>query len=222
MRRLIVLLFCLSLVGTIQAQEGIKLSIGQYRILDDSDSYDFTPVSIKYSTQQYQARLTLPYINGYQGESGLGNISIKLSYLTQWKKTFIDLNYRQKLATADDKLTVPVRDSGMSIELARYVAGGIGFVELGHTWGRKAQSNQAERNDRFYYALGGVYPVSPSVSLGLILDHKSTALGQLDRSVSLISQYKLTKKNRLGISIAKGLTTASPSWLIGGMWSHKF
>lgn len=222
MGRLILLLLCFPWLGAVQAQESIKFSIGQYRIFDDEDSYSFTPISIKYSTHRYQARLTLPYINDYQGQSGLGNVSVKLSYLSQWKKTFIDLNLRQKLATANDRLTVPVRDSGVSISLSRYIASGVGLIELGHTWGNKAQSNQSERKDSFYYSIGGIYPVKPNISMGLILDHKPTALGKLDRTMTLITQHKMTKKNRIGINIAKGLTSTSPNWLVGGVWSHKF
>jgi len=221
-RRLILFLLFLPLMGTLQAQERIKLSIGQYRILDAEDSYNFTPVGIKYSTQTYQARLTLPYINGYQGQSGLGNIALKLTYLSQWKKTFIDLNLRQKLATANDTLTVPVKDTGISIGLSRYIAGGVGLLELGHTWGKKAQSNQSTRKDSFYYSIGGLYPVIPSLSMGLILDHKPSAVSGIDKSITLITQYKVSRQDRIGINVAKGLTTTSPNWLVGAVWSHRF
>lgn len=222
MGRFIFLVITMAVAAASQAQQNIKLSVAQYRIADDSQSYNYTPVSIKYSTNQYQARVMLPYIRGYKTRSGLGNASIKLSYLTQWKKTFIDFNYKQKLATADDRLTVPVRDNGVSIELSRYLLGGIGFIELGHTWRNNAHSRLAERNDSFYYALGGMYPIKKGLSLGLLIDHKPTALGQLDRSLTTLGQYKLNSHQRLGFSISKGLTATSPKWLVGLVWSYKY
>jgi hypothetical protein len=220
--RLSIILLSITLVGAVHGKESIKLSIGQYRILDDADSYNFTSVSAKYSTSHYRARLTLPYISEYLGESGLGNASIKLSYLTQWQKTFIDFNYRQKLATADERLTVPVRDTGMSIELSRYISGGIGFFELGYTWRNEVQSSESTRNDSLYYALGGLLPLSDDLLVGLTLDHKPTALGRLDRSAGLITQYKVSHRSRLGFNVTKGLTTTSPDWLVGLVLSHKY
>lgn len=220
--RLLIILLSFTLVGAVQGKESIKLSIGQYRILDGEDSYNFTSGSAKYSTSHYRARLTLPYISDYLGESGLGNASIKLSYLTQWQNTFIDLNYRQKLATADERLTIPVRDTGMSIELSRYISGGIGFFELGYTWRNEAKSSESTRNDSLYYALGGLIPLSDDLLVGLTLDHKPTALSRLDRSAGLITQYKVSHRSRLGFNVTKGLTDTSPDWLAGLVWSHKY
>lgn len=212
------------MVGACHGKESLKLSVGQYRILDGNDSYGFTPIAIKYSTESYQARLSLPYINGFKGQSGVGNASLKLSYLSQWHDTYIDLNLRQKLGTADDRLTVPVSDTGMSIVLSRYILKGVGFVEVGHTW-RHTEfsnlSNSAKRSDSVYYALGAMYPVRKDVSTGIILDHKPSALGQLDQSATLVFQYKLNKEHRFTMSLAKGLATTSSNYTAGLVWSYK-
>ena len=222
MYRLLIILLSFTLVGTVHGKEAMKLSIGQYRIADGEDSYNFTSLSAKYSTSQYRARLTLPYISNYLGESGLGNAAIKLSYLTQWQNTFIDFNYRQKLATADERLTVPTFDTAMSVEMSQYISRGIGFFELGYTWRNELQSRDSTRNDSLYYALGGLLPLSDDLLVGLTLDHKPTALGRLDRSVGLITQFKVSLKSRLGFNVIKGLTTTSSDWLIGLVWSHKY
>lgn len=206
----------------VNVQAGGKLSVGQYRILDGGDSYGYSPVSGKYSNRFFRAKLTLPYISGYRGNSGLGNASIKLSYLSQWHNTFIDLNYRQKLATANKKLTVPSRDTGVSIELSRYMSGGIIFAELGYTWRNAAQANLNKRKDDFYYSLGGLYPIATKVNGGIILDHKPTALGGLDQNATLIVQYKMSQKQRVTMSAGKGLASASPDYLLGLAWSIKF
>lgn len=206
----------------VNVQAGSKLSIGQYRILEEGDSYGYTPVSSKYSTNRYRAKLTMPYISGYRGSSGLGNASIKLSYLSQWQSTFIDFNYRQKLATADKRLTVPARDTSTSIELSRYLLNGIIFAELGYTWRNVAQAKLAKRKDGFYYSFGGIYPLIPKINVGIVLDHKPTALGRLDQSATLIAQYKMNQKQRLSMSFGVGLSSASPDYLLGLAWSTKF
>lgn len=199
-----------------------KLSVGQYRILDGKDSYGYSSMSFKRSSQLYRAKLNLPYISGYRGHEGLANASIKLSYLSTWEKTFVDLNYRQKLATANKELTVPVRDAGFSIGLSRYLFGGVGFAELGYTWRNTAQAKHSKRKNSFYYSLGGLYSVLPKLSAGLVVDHKPTALGRNDRSITMFTQSKLTKNQRLTLSMAAGLSSASPESILGLAWANKF
>lgn len=206
----------------VNVEAGGQLSVSQYRILNGTDSYGYTSVSRKYSTNSYRAKLNLPYISGYRGNSGLGNASIQFTYLSQWQNTFIDFNYRQKLATAEKRLTVPARDTSTSIELSRYFLNGIVFAELGYTWRNVAQANLAKRKDGFYYSLGGIYPLIPKINIGILLDHKPTALGRLDQSATVIAQYKMNQKQRFSMSFAAGLTSASPDYLLGLAWSNKF
>lgn len=205
-----------------QAKENIKLSFGQYRIFDGADSYGLTPLSVKYSTSRYKTRLMLPYIRRDSGQSGLGNMSVKLSYLTQWQRVFVDFHYRQKLATADEQLTLPVRDKGMSIELSSFLSGGIGFVELGHTWRKSEHKTHTKRNDGFYYALGGMYPMKKGFAVGCVFDYKTTALGRLDHSATGLMQYKLDSTTLISASLGRGLTDTSPAWLAGLTWSKKY
>ena len=187
-RFLLLLISSGCLILPVQAKESIKISAGQYRIFDEEDSHRFTPIGLKYSTDSYKARIVLPFIEGYRGESGLGNVVIELSYLTQWKSLFVDLNVRQKLATADEKLTLPVSDRGGSIELSHYLYGGIVFAELGHIWRSTAPSTYKNRDDSYYYALGGMYPLQKTLYSGLVFDHRITALGRLDHIVTTFVQ----------------------------------
>ena len=221
-RFLFILISSGCLILPVHAKDSFKLSAGQYRIFDGAGSHSFTPIGIKYSTGHYRAKIVLPYIEGYLGESGLGNIAIKLSYLTQWKSVFIDLNVRQKLATADEKLTLPVSDRGGSIELSHYLYQGIVFAELGHTWRSSAPSTYKERDDGFYYALGGMYPLQKTLYSGVVFDHKVTALGGLDRIVTGFVQYKWSTDVRVGASLGKGLKQISPNWITGLTWSAKY
>jgi len=210
------------LILPVQAKESIKLSAGQYRVFDGEDSHGFTPIGIKYSNESYKARVVLPYIEGYRGQSGIGNVVIKLTYLTQWKNLFIDVNLRQKLATADEKLTLPVSDRGGSIELSHYLYSGIFFAELGHIWRSSAPSNQSSREDSFYYALGGMYPLQKKLYSGLVFDHRITALGRLDHIATGFLQYKWSADTRIGASLGKGLKEISPDWIAGLTWSSKY
>ena len=221
-RFLFILISSGCLILPVQAKESIKLSAGQYRIFDGEDSHGLTSIGLKYSTASYKARIVLPYIEGYRGESGIGNMVIKLSYLTQWKSVFIDFNVRQKLATADEKLTLPVSDRGGSIELSHYLYGGIVFAELGHIWRSSAPSTGSDRDDSFYYALGGMYPLQKKLYSGLVFDHRITALGRLDHIVTSFVQYKWSADTRIGASLGKGLKEISPDWIAGLTWSSKY
>ncbi len=223
MSRLLLLLIssgCLALSA--QAKESIKLSVAQYRIFDGEDSYNFSPISIKYSTNRYKAKLVLPYIQGFKGQSGIGNAVVKLSYLTQWQNIFVDFHIRQKLATADEKLTLPVSDRGASVELSRYLYSGIVFAELGHIWRSNASASYKERDASYYYALGGMYPLQKKLYSGLVFDHRVTALGRLDNMATGFMQYKLNATTHIGASLGKGLKKISPNWIAGLTWSSKY
>lgn len=226
-RRLLILFssMCFALplqAKALQNKESIKIGVGHYRILDEADSHSFTPISIKYSTSRYKAKLVLPYINGYRRESGTGNAVIKLSYLTRWNDVFIDLNLRQKLATANKKLTLPVSDRGGSIGLSRYISKGVIFAELGHVWRSSEASSNKSRDNSFYYALGGLYPLQKGLNSGIVFDHRVTALGRLDHIATGFIQYKWDEHSRIGASLGKGLKEVSPSWIAGLTWSYKY
>ncbi len=220
----------------LQAKESLKFSLGQYRIADSAGSYWYTPVGLYYSSGTYKAKLSLPYISGFNGRDGMGNASVKFSYLSQWKKLYLDFHLKQKLATADSNLTLPVKDTGASIELSGYLWGGVAFMELGHWWrenyqydsdnqdGNGETENQdqvdlvRQREDSFYYVLGGVYPIKKGWVSGLLLDYKPTALGNLDRTVSVLLQYKLNARHKITATLGKGLSDTSPDWVSGLVW----
>lgn len=218
------------LVSPVQAKETVKMSLGQYRIADSSGSYWYTPVSATYKSKQYKARLSVPYISDYQGQSGLGNATVKLSYLSQWQSLYIDFHAKQKIDTAESNLTLPVKDRAASIELSGYALGGVAFLELGHWWrenhvasqGAGAQQINVERENSFYYVLGGVYPIKKGWIAGLVLDYKPTALGRLDRAASTLLQYKINSKQKVSATLGKGLSSSSPDWISGLNWSFKY
>ena len=220
----------------VQAKETIKMSLGQYRIADSLGSYWYTPVSASYKNKQYKARLSLPYISDYQGRSGLGNMTAKFTYLTQWKSLYIDIHAKQKWDTAKSSLTLPVKDRAASVEVSGYAFGGVAFIELGHWWRKNYATDQesdeeesegekaqvSERENSFYYVLGAVYPIKKGWISGLVLDYKPTALGKLDRMVSALLQYKISVKQKVSGTVGKGLSSSSPDWITGLNWSVKY
>jgi hypothetical protein len=227
------------MTSPLQAKESIKMSLGQYRIADSSGSYWYTPVSATYKNSSYKARLSVPYISDYQSRSGLGNATIKLSYLSQWNSLYIDFHAKQKLDTADSDLTLPVKDRAASVEISGYMFGGVGFIELGHWWRKdyhttfqeedprvEGKTNQyistTERENSFYYVLGAVYPVKKGWITGLVMDYKPTSLGNLDRAVSGLLQYKVSAKQKISATLGKGLSDSSPDWISGLNWSVKY
>ena len=235
MLRLVTFLLSICLLSMpLQAKESLKLSLGQYRIADSAGSYWYTPVSLYYSSGTYKAKLSLPYISGFNGRDGMGNASVKFSYLNQWKKLYLDFHIKQKLATADSNLTLPVKDTGASIELSGYLLGGVAFIELGHWWRENYQYDNEQkvdnsvnkgpvalvrqREDSFYYVLGGIYPIKKDWVSGLLLDYKPTALGNLDRMVSVLLQRKLSARHKITAILGKGLSETSPDWVSGLVW----
>lgn len=222
------------LVAPVQAKETIKMALGQYRIADSSGCYWYTPISATYKNDHYKARLSVPYISDYHGRSGLGNATIKLSYLSQWQSLYIDFHAKQKIDTAQSNLTLPVKDKAASIEVSGYVLGGVAFLELGHWWRENYEASQQsdtqdtdnqntkiDRENSFYYVLGAVYPVKKGWIAGFILDYKPTALGKLDQAASTLLQYKINSKQKLSATLGKGLSSSSPDWISGLSWSVK-
>ncbi len=208
---------------SLMAKESLKLSLGQYRVSAQGSSYWFTPVSVNYGWSCYKLRASVPFIKRDEGASGLGNASLKISYLSSWQfkrqKLYVDYHLKQKLATSDSSVTLAVKDTGASVEVSAFLLGGVGFVELGHWW-REANPGNLDysRENSFHYALGGVYPIKKSWVAGLVLDHKPTALGNLDRAASALLQYKISTNQKVTATVGKGLTNSSPDWISGLVW----
>jgi hypothetical protein len=205
---------------TQKALAGEKLILSQYRVIDGESSYFYSRLSIKHTNKDYRLKFSLPYISGYRDQSGLSNAAIKLSYLSQWQSNYIDINFRQKLATADKGLTRPAWDQSLSIQVSRYWYKSALFAELGHNWRKSAEQGYQDTASTFY-SLGLLYPLSKSIKLGGLVDNKPTALGNQDQGLTFYSRIKLNTMQKLTLSLAKGLSAASPDYYFGLAWSVK-
>ncbi len=222
---MVALMFIPCAWGEAESPSGrVKLSMGQYRVVAADNSYWYTPLSAYYSVSGYKAKITLPLVSLDNGPSGVGNGVLKLSKLNQWQGLYVDVHLKKKLNNANENVTLAVADTSLSLEVSGFVLGGLGFVELGHWWRDKV--GQSQRENSFYYSLGGVMSLkkigfSKGWIGGVVVDHKPTSLGDLDRVGSVLLQRKLSARHKITGSIGKGISHNSPDWISGLMWQVK-
>lgn len=196
----------------------LKVSMSQYRVEGSAqESYWLQSVSGQYQYSNYKIRLSQPYIQS-QDDKGIGNGLLKLSKLGGVGDTYVDVHLKRKLANANQSVTLPISDTGASIELSRMISGVLGFVEVGYWWRERTEYN---RKNNWFYSLGLVSRVSSSLLSGVYLDQKPTAYGEMDRSLSSFLQIKVDRQHKLSLTLGKGLEDDSPAWLAGLQWSFK-
>ncbi len=206
------------------AKDVAKLSLGQYRVVAPANHYWYTTVSGYYAASNYKIKLTQPFIKHDDGRKGVGNATLKLSLLNQWQKVYVDVHLKRKLANAKSGVTLPVNDTSLSLEASGFLWGGIGFIELGYWW---RQKTKFERTNSVYYSLGGVSSLNrwgfdKAWVAGLVVDHKPTSQGKLDRVASLLLQRKLSPNHKVTVTVGKGVSDESPNWITGLMWQKKY
>jgi hypothetical protein len=210
--------------ASIVCQAQLNLSIGHFWVDGPNQDYQITSISGKLKNASWAAKLTLPFIQKAPSnsnevtQSGLGNGLLKVSKQWKWKKTALRMHGKQKFATSDEKVVAAVKDRSFSIELNRVVGYGIGFVELGHWW---RENKEYKRNDTWYGAVGYLKPLKP-YSMGFIVDHKPTALGEEDSVLSVILKRPLRNALSASILIGTGLNESSPNFMLGTQFTQKF
>lgn len=222
LQRIFIIWGLLSISSACQAH--FNLSIGHFWVEGPHQDYQVSSVSGKLHYSSWTAKLTLPFIqktpsHSYgSAQSGLGNGLLKVSRTWKWKETAIRLHGKQKLATSDNHVVAAVNDQSLSVEWNRLIGYGIGFVEVGHWW---RENTTYRRDNTWYGAVGYLKPLKP-YTLGFIVDHKPTALGEEDSVASAI--LKLPVKNTLfaSILIGTGLNESSPQFMLGSQLTKKF
>ena len=207
-----------------QAVQALKLSLGQYRVVADERSYWFTSVAAQGGYGHYKAKLTLPYLQADGGSQGLGNGVLKLSYEHSWSNVYLDFHLQRKLASARSRVTLPVNDTSLSVEMSGFLWGGVGFVEMGYWW---RERTEFKRLNSVYYSVGGVMGLTGlgfnrGWLVGCVADHKPSSLGKLDRVVSALVQRKLNARHKLTASVGRGISRHSPHWISGLVWQLKY
>lgn len=218
------ILFALSLLlvcgSPTTAATTLGISAGQYRIQDDyQSSYWMQNVSAYVKTKHWKAKLSMPFLQQDNGRYGTGNGLLKLSWLNQIGGVYTDIHLRQRLATAYEDITLPVADRAASIEFSkRFGRTTVGFAETGYWWREKTKY---DRKNTFFTSLGGIRIVSKQWLMGGVFDHRPTAYGEIDRTASLLTQYRASKQHKFTLTTGKGLQADSPDWIIGIQWQYK-
>lgn len=197
-----------------------KWTLGYFRVSDEQGrSYWYSNLSAQYRVQSFKLKASLPHIQRENGDSGIGNGLLKLSWMNQWQQVFVDFHLRQRLATAAKRVTLPVHDQGLSLELSGRIGRGIWFTEVGYWWREKTRF---DRKNTGSLALGGIIALSRSWIIGSVIDHKPSALGQIDQTFSALTQYRWTQRQKTMLYVGKGLTADSPDWITGLQWQYRY
>lgn len=194
-----------------------NISMGHYYIDDDSQSYQFTSLSIKKKESSWAAKISLPYVQTQKGEAGLGNIIFKASQKWRYERLLFRAHVKHKIATAQKEIVTPVNDTALAIEVNHQFSWGVGFIESGYWW---RQAKSYKRKDTAYASAGIIKGFKPYAA-GLIVDHKPTALGEQDSMVSILIKRTILKKYAVTALIGKGLTNDSPNTMVGLQFSKK-
>ena len=211
--------FITTLPANAKSSTTLGLSAGQYRIQDNyQSSYWMQHISAYVKYKRVKAKVSVPYLQQENGEQGIGNGLLKVSWLNQWQGNYVDAHLRQRLATANEDITLPVHDQSVSLEMSRILGRIIGFIELGHWWREKTKY---EREDTFFSSVGAIHVVTKKWVLGGVMDHRPTAYGEIDRTATFIAQHRLTGQHKLTFSVGKGLESDSPDWTAGVQWQYK-
>ena len=205
------------LITDVHAANQYKVSIGQYRIVEaDQQSYWLNSLGAQYKYRSFKLQLTQPVVTR-DTEQGRANGLVKITKQGRLANTFVDVHLRQRLGNADREITLPTHDTGVSIELSHKLWHAIGFVEMGYWW---RERTDYQRKDTAFYSMGLAAFIAPQWMGGGYIDHKPTAYGDLDRSVSVFTQYKLDSHHRFTLVLGQGLEPNSPDWLAGLQWSY--
>lgn len=215
---------------------GVDYSTGDYGEPEDTD-ITYIPVTGRYQTEKWIARLTIPYIRitgpstvlpeiGPVGtaptprrtEEGLGDILFSLSREIYTSETFLlDLTGRMKLATADEDQGLGTGENDYSLQFDGFspvdratLFGTIGYRILG-------DPPDFELDNVLFGSLGFSYPVSERLSSGAILDlrQETSPAGDPRQEVMVFANNKLTPDWNAQGYLVRGLSDGSPDWAVG-------
>lgn len=219
---------------------GIDYSEGKYGGNVNTTQWT-VPVSAKYESGPWTAKLALPYVwvnnvnPGARGEAlpcgaavntpknvnGIGDLVASGSYnVYQGGGYLVDVGGKVKFATGDaDKcLSTGENDYSVQADLAKQLGRFTVFGTAG--WTRKGDpvllGVTTDYRNPFYYTLGGSYKLSDAVSAGLTYDYRQKLRPTSDpiSELTLFATYKASKSFKLQGYLLTGFSHASPD--VGG------
>ncbi|MBS1143444.1 MAG: hypothetical protein H6R14_850 [Proteobacteria bacterium] len=217
---------------------GLDFSTGKYGATESTDTL-YMPFGIKYETDDWTFRATIPYVestgpstvsgsgadritlnNGQstrRKEAGLGDIVLSGSWSAlQQGPWLVELAAKVKLATADKNkgLSTGENDFSVQTEVYRTLASHTLFGTLGYK--KMGDPDGTDLKDPFYASLGWSFRATPSSALGLSYDYRQKVQesGSPIRELTGFVTHKLDPHWKLQGYLVSGYSNASPD--VGG------
>lgn len=197
--------------------DSTTVNLGHFYVDAPQQNYQFTSVSGKYKTKNWSGKISVPYIQKAQGANGIGNTQLKLTRQWRSQNYLVRTHIKQKLNTANRHVATRVNDSAIAFEINRGFSWGVGFVESGYWW----RENKTYSRENTWYGSAGIISSIKPYTVGLLVDHKPTALGETDSVASLLLKRSIASGYSITALLGAGLNTDSPNTIIGIQLSKK-
>ena len=223
---------------------GGEYTTGDYGGTESVDEW-YMPVTIRYSSDSWVYRATIPYLQvtapsggdliGYdpggvpiysgstqqETEAGLGDVIASVKYAGIYKNVqlglLVDVTGKVKLGTADENKALGTGENDYTV--------GIDFIKrdkpysvlfgLSHTW--RGDPPDLIIRDTYSLYLGVVKDMTDKIDLGMVYAYgRSAFAGQDDlQELDLDVSYRLTPKSSVRVYAIIGLSEGSPDQGVG-------
>jgi hypothetical protein len=226
--------------GVTKLSTGAEYITGKYGGTRSVDQL-YIPVTLRYSTNRYSYRLTVPYtsvaapsdtilsdgtvIPGTGDtitEAGIGDVIASATYQDVFDTEFnndlaVDVTARIKFGTADpDKnLGSGENDYTLQTELYKFLDRSMLFSIIGYKF--RGDPPGVDLDNSWIVYLGGNYKLTTDYKSGIDIYYQQSPIPGLDDQLELSADlgYRLSATRYLGSYLIKGLSDASPDWGIG-------
>lgn len=225
---------------------GADYSTGDYGDQLSTDTW-FFPFSLKWETERWTSKLTVPYIrtsgpgdvvgvgpdrvavegasNTRRSESGLGDVTGSLGYsLIERAGWLVELIGKVKAPTADENkgLGTGETDYATQLDIAKQTAKTTWFGTIGKKL--YGDPEGSDFNDPVYLSLGVSQKVKDSLSVGLAYDWRRqvTDSGEDMREATLFLSQRFDKAWKGQLYLVKGFSTVDPDWGMGVVLSYRY
>lgn len=249
--KILLALVLLLLMGIAQAAQKLSMSTGVIYLSGDygntaTTQITYIPFTLKHQTNDWQWKLTLPYlqINGPGGvlpdigdvgpgtgivstESGMGDITASVAYNLlddRERGVFVQVEGKVKIPSADMERGLGTGEFDYATEVRVYKTLGsyTPFASLGY---RILGDNLTYQLDDVFYGSAGLnYRADnkSNVGLSLYLRQKTSASADPRQELSLYADRKLTPEWKLQGFLIKGFSDASPEWGAGATIAYSY
>jgi len=156
----------------------------------------YVPLSVRYASERFAARVTVPYTSSQspaiqftgpndiitsesskQSESGLGDISLAVSYLGLAESRDWALDFTAKIkwgtASAGDGLGTGENDYSLQFDAYVWQRRLLWMATIGYRW--RGDRGTYEFDDTWFLSVGAAWNLRSSIRLGLLLAHRPSS-----------------------------------------------